>query len=425
MADKLYKVARVFPKKWRVVLPPSKSLSNRAILLASLTEGKSSLLGLSKSKDTKHMTKVCHKLGAKFCSSLDKSEIIGFGSKVKSIEDYLYMGNAGTTLRFVLPILLFGKGVYKVFADHYMNLRPHHAIINCLEQVGLKVKFLEKVGFTPFEVSGQVDVRNLNTLLIDCEQSSQFLSSLLMVSPLFKCPFKIKSTKKTVSFPYVSMTLNMMRRFGVEVEENAGEYFFNGVASYKPVCLTIEPDASSASYFLALAAISAGEITLPFVPIDSYQGDWGFAEILEKMGCFVKRSENELFLRGSNNLKAITVDMVDMPDIVPSLVSVCAVANGVSKIYNISHLRFKECDRLSALVEEFKKLGVIIYEKENILWVEGGKLHRAVCDSHGDHRIAMSLSILGSQIGGVEISNYDCVDKSYPGFYQDLQKCSN
>ena len=175
-----------------------------------------------------------------------------------------------------------------------------------------------------------------------------------------------------------------------------------------------------------MAAISNSEVHIKVAwKKKSIQGDWGFVNILKQMGCAVGHYENILSLRGTKKLKAITVDMGNMPDVVPTLICVCALAFGISKIYNISHLRTKECDRIDVLVSEFRKIGVNISARGDVLWVVGReKLKSAVCDSHGDHRIAMSLAILGSQIGGVQISNFDCVDKSYPNFYNELQKCS-
>jgi 3-phosphoshikimate 1-carboxyvinyltransferase len=424
MKSKFYQAPKVFQGKWKINLPPSKSLSNRAILLASFSKGESCLKNLSKSRDTQYLLNICHKLGADIAVDLYATYIKGI-SRVNPVCEDLFFGNAGSSLRFILPMLLLGRGKYKVVADSYMDLRSHYDFVVCLEKIGLKFNFLKNFACTPFEVVP--NLKNKAELIeINCEKSSQFLSSLLMFAPLLDKKMIIKAHNKKISLPYLQMTLDMMKQFGVSVTESNSQFFLNGKNCYSPANIKIEPDASSASYFFALAAVSAGEITIPVADWQkSIQGDWGFVNILKQMGCVVDDCGNSLSLCGTKKLKAITVDMGNMPDVVPALVCVCALAVGVSKIYNISHLRTKECDRIDALVSEFKKLGVNISAKDDVLWVVGReKLKLAVCNSHGDHRIAMSLAILGSQIGGVQISNFDCVDKSYPNFYNELQKCS-
>jgi 3-phosphoshikimate 1-carboxyvinyltransferase len=253
-------------------------------------------------------------------------------------------------------------------------------------------------------------------------KSSQYLSSLLLVAPYAARPATLEVRGEVLSKPYVAMTLSVMADFGVEVDCNQElTRFVIPQGCYRAREYQIEGDASNASYFWAAAAITGGRVTVSNVPVPSLQGDAGLLPLLARMGCEISREGGGIMVQGRKNLKGITVDMGDMPDVVPTLAVVAAFAQGTTVINNIAHLRIKECDRLTAVVTELTKMGARVEERPDSMIIHGdggAGLHGAVIDTYKDHRMAMSFAVTGLRVPGVRISDEGCVAKSFPDFWE-------
>lgn len=411
--------------KWKVCIPASKSLSNRAIHLASLSKGVSYLHNILWSIDTKIMMTIWQNLGAKISSHNSVLEIQGCGNP-KEYKDLLCSGNAGTVARFVGPALCLGKGEYFLSGDKYMKKRPIGDLSTCMRQLGSNVEYIQDKGFLPLKI-GSISSSRLDSplhLSVDCEKSSQYLSGLLMMLPLCKHDTKIKVKNNLVSEPYVQMTLALMQDFGITIKSESSVYSVKGKQTYKPCKYFVESDFSSASYFLALAAITGSEIVIPRLLEDSLQGDANFIQILERMGCSYFWRGKELYLKGAKKLRSINVDMKNMTDVVPSLCAVALFAEGETRISGIEHMKYKECNRIEALITELSGIGAnICYDSNQIIIQGGGKYSEYEFHTYNDHRMAMSFAVVASQIGGCRIRNYRCVDKTFPNFFENFISC--
>ncbi len=399
----------------------SKSYTNRAIALAGLADGPSTLDGALLSQDTVYLARAVESLGH-VRIDLDHGRhvivVTPTGRPMTAPADEVYCGNAGTGLRFFTTVAALAEGRTVITGNERMRQRPIGDLLHALAQLGVEARSVRDNGSPPVEVRGP-SLRGGSTR-IRGSVSSQFTSSLLVSAPRAEDPVDVTITGHLTSKPYVDMTIESMRQFGVRVERRGYEWFaVPGGQRYTGRRATIEPDASGMSYFLAAAAILRGHVTIPGIGRDSVQGDVGLLRVLAGMGCRVDVKPDSVTLEG-DTLHGIDVDMASMPDAVPTLAVVAAYARGSTRITGIGNLRLKECDRIEAVTTELGKMGVTVQAERDAMTVSGGEPRGAAIDTYDDHRIAMSFAIAGLRTPGTVIRQPGCVVKSFPTFWQTL-----
>ncbi|TKB06642.1 3-phosphoshikimate 1-carboxyvinyltransferase [Desulforhopalus sp. IMCC35007] len=400
-------------------VPGSKSLTQRALIAASLAEGTSQLMGPLESEDTEYSSGALMQMGVIIEKDKDW-QIKGNGGEIAPSIQPVFLGNNGTATRFLTSVVGLGHSSYTIDGDKRMYERPIAPLMSALKGWGVDITSIHGTGCPPLRVNAN-GLQGGTTILPE-GKSSQYLSSLLLVAPYAKSPATLIVEGEVLSKPYVAMTLSVMADFGIVVECEADYSSFSiPQGCYKGRTYRIEGDASNASYFWAAAAITGGRVGVSNVPVPSLQGDSMLVPLLGRMGCEISKVGDGLSLKGPRQLTGITVDMGDMPDVVPTLAVVAAFAEGKTVINNIAHLRIKECDRLSAVVTELTKLGVKVEEREAsmIIHGEGGRgLRGAEIETYEDHRMAMSMAVAGLRVAGVKITGENCVAKSFPDFWQ-------
>jgi 3-phosphoshikimate 1-carboxyvinyltransferase len=403
-----------------VTIPGSKSYTHRALILSSLADGESVLINALRCEDTEHTVQALIKFGVEVFWESDCVRVLGRGGKFKGTDDRIDVGNSGASMRFLTALAALKKGVTLLDGSERMRKRPIGELLNGLGGLGVRAYSQKGDDCPPVIVESQS--LQGGTTRIKGEESSQFLSGLLMVVPYALRDVNIKLTGPLASKPYVDITRDVMSAFGVEIQSQGyNSFFVKGGQRYLPQTYRIEGDASNASYFFSAAAVCRGRVKVKGLNPGTLQGDIGFLKILEGMGCRVTRGKDWIEVLGGE-LHGIEMDMNEMPDLVPTLAVTAAFAQGNTVIQNIRHLRFKESDRLHALAVELSKMGIRVREGEDWLEIEGGKPHGAEIETYDDHRMAMSFAIAGLVIPGVKIKGERCVDKSFPGFWETLQK---
>ena len=403
-------------------VPGSKSITQRALVVAALARGESVLGGPLTSEDTRYTAKALKRMGAKIRdSSAKRWKITGCSGRIMPPRRQIFLGNNGTATRFLTSVAALGNGVFTITGEPRMEERPIGPLIEALSGWGVSIRSIKGTGCPPLEIRAE-GLRGGGTTLPE-GKSSQYLSSLLLVAPYAAHQATLSVVGEVLSKPYVHMTMAVMKSFGIKVKANAElNYFEIPRGYYKARDYKVEGDASSASYFWAAAAVTGGRVTVVNVPKKSLQGDSVLVDILARMGCRVKKSDTGITLEGPAELRGIEVDMGDCPDVAPTLAVVAARATGRTVITNIAHLRIKECDRLHVMAKELAKLGVRTEERSDALIIEGrgpdAKLHGAMIETYDDHRIAMSFAVAGLYTPGVIISEEGCVAKSFPDFWE-------
>jgi 3-phosphoshikimate 1-carboxyvinyltransferase len=401
-----------------VRLPGSKSISNRVLLLAALAAGDTELHGLLDADDTRVMREALSKLGVQF----SQNKITGVAGPFPVKKAELFLGNAGTAFRPLTAALAFSGGDYRLSGVPRMHERPIGDLVDALRGIGARIDYLEKEGYPPLAIhpgkrfSPNVRVRG--------DVSSQFLTALLMALPLSRRDSSIKVEGGLISTPYVEITLNVMRRFGIEVGRSGWRFFeIPGKTYVSPGSIFIEGDASSASYFLAAGAIGGGPVRVEGVGRDSIQGDVRFIEVLERMGAKVSMSEDWIETSAEKKLKPLDMDMNHIPDAAMTAAVLALFAEGPSTLRNIASWRVKETDRLAAMATELRKLGAQVQEGSDFLKISPGKIKAGVAiDTYDDHRMAMSFALVA--LGGVpvRINDPQCVAKTFPDFFATFGK---
>jgi 3-phosphoshikimate 1-carboxyvinyltransferase len=403
-----------------VTLPGSKSYTHRALILSSLADGESLLIRALRSEDTGHTAQALMKFGVEIFWESDDIRVLGAGGKYKAADEKIDVGNSGTSMRFLTALAALRKGVTLLDGSERMRKRPVGELLHGLGELGVRA-YSQKGNDCPPVI---VESRGLKggTVRIKGEESSQFLSALLMVAPYAQRDVNIRVAGSVASKPYVDITLDVMSAFGVGIRNQGYRSFLVQAGQrYLPKKYRIEGDASNASYFFAAAAVCRGRVEVKNLNPATVQGDIGFLDILERMGCRVTRGEDGIEVLGGE-LHGIEMDMNEMPDLVPTLAVTAAFAMGKTVIQNIRHLRLKESDRIHALAMELSKMGIRVKEEEDGLEIEGGKPHGAEIETYEDHRMAMSFAIAGLAVPGIRIKGERCVEKSFPGFWESLQK---
>jgi 3-phosphoshikimate 1-carboxyvinyltransferase len=411
-------IKTIKPDKWKVIAPPSKSYTNRALLVAALASGRSVLLDPLFCDDSYYMMESLKKLGIKIQIINDQVIVYGLKGKLNKPKNRLFVGNAGTAFRFLTTALALCEGNVILDGDKRMRQRPIKDLINALSYLGVNVE--SKNGYAPLKIHGGSFIGGESS--IKGERSSQYISSILLSAPYAENDVIIKVEGSVTSKPYIDITLDIMKHFNVNVENNNYlEYHIKSGNYYKGKKYKIEGDASNASYFFAAAAITEGTMEVRNLPPTSKQGDLKLIEVLQKMGCKLVYKKNSIIISGGE-LKGIDVDMNTMPDVVPTLAIVACFAKGETNIFNAENLRIKESDRIKAVCSELSKIGAKVIEKKDGMTIIPDRLHGATIETYNDHRIAMSFSIAGLKIPGIKITNPACVNKSFPEYWKVFKK---
>ena len=401
-----------------VRVPPSKSYTNRALIVAALADGPSTLINASRSDDTEYLLNALSQFGVGIERRNESLEVSGTSGVVRSPGDVLFIGNAGTAIRFLTTFAGLAEGATTLTGDEQMQRRPLADLLGALHAAGIRSS--SNNGFPPVTIYGG----NFNGGRIDISGaiSSQFVSSLLLSAPYAKHPVSLHVRGKLSSLPYIDMSLHVMRTFGAKVDSMDSSVFtVSNRDRYIGQSFRIESDATSASYFFAAAAITGGRMTIRELSSESLQGDLKFLKVLTDMGCTVTHHNDTIELRGGK-LFGVEVDMNELPDCVPTLAVLAAFAKGQTTINNVRQLRFKETDRLTAIANELTKIGAGVELFEDGLTIHPRPLHGAAISTYNDHRMAMSFAVVGLRVPGIQIEHPACVSKSFPNFWEEFSK---
>jgi 3-phosphoshikimate 1-carboxyvinyltransferase len=403
-----------------VSVPGSKSYTHRALIVSSLADGESVLFNALLCEDTGRTVEALAKFGVEVSWESDHVRVLGKGGMFKATDEKIDVGNSGTSMRFLTALAALRTGITLLDGSERMRKRPIGELLNGLGELGVRAYSQEGDDCPPVIVQS----RGLQggTAKVKGEESSQFLSGLLIVAPYAQKDVNIEVAGSLASKPYVDITREVMSSFGVEIRSQGYHSFFiKAGRQYLPQKYRIEGDASNASYFFSAAAVCRGRVRVRNLNPATIQGDIGFLEILERMGCRVTRGSDWIEVLGGG-LDSVEIDMNEMPDLVPTLAVTAAFARGKTVIQNIGHLRLKESDRIHAVAAELSKMGIQVREGEDGLEILGGKPRGAEIETYHDHRMAMSFAIAGLAVPGVKIKEERCVDKSFPGFWDELQR---
>jgi 3-phosphoshikimate 1-carboxyvinyltransferase len=409
------------PVRGSIRPPGSKSITNRALVIAAMAQGRSELTGVLDSQDTQVMIESLRRLGLNVLQDVDRKwiAITGAGGGPPRSAADLWLENSGTSIRFLTAMCSLASGGYRLDGNDRMRERPIGPLIDALRQCGVRVDYEMREGFPPLQLSG--DGWTNNDIAVSGDLSSQYLSALLMAAPAARRNVRVTVNGTLVSRPYVEMTLAMMRQFGAHVAEEPEQVFSLKPTGYQAREYDIEPDASAASYFFALAAVTGGEITVEGLNRDSLQGDVRFVEALERMGCRAEWGDDSITVEG-RPLRGIDVDMNDVSDTAQTLACVAPFATGPTRIRNVAHMRLKETDRVSAVVTELRKLGLTVEESLDGMLIHPGPMRPATIATYDDHRMAMSFALIGLKSPGIRIADPGCTVKTYPEYFTDLER---
>ena len=403
-----------------VNVPGSKSLSNRALLLAALANGETHLTNLLDSEDIHHMLNALTKMNISYRLSECKTQcwVTGNAGVFKVSKPVtLFLGNAGTAMRPLCAALACSHGEFELTGEPRMEERPIGALVDSLHQAGAEIDYLKNVNYPPLSIKGHA--LKGGSVAVDGSVSSQFLTALLMSAPLFEQDTTIVIIGDLVSKPYIDITLHTMAQFGIDVEnQNYQQFKVKGQQQYQsPGHFMVEGDASSASYFLAAGAIKGGTVRVTGIGKNSIQGDIHFAKVLEKMGAKVIW-QDEFIEVSSAPLKAVDLDMNHIPDAAMTIATTALFATGTTSIRNIYNWRVKETDRLAAMSCELRKVGAIVEEGEDFISITPPqKLIHAEIDTYNDHRVAMCFSLVALSDTAVTINDPKCTAKTFPDYF--------
>lgn len=407
----------------QIQLPGSKSLSNRILLLSSLARGTTQVRNLLDSDDTRRMVEALQQLGVSLSLSEDRTrgEVMGIGGPFPFQGAELFLGNAGTAVRPLCAALCLGQGEFTLTGEPRMYERPIKDLVDALRQLGANIHYLNNEGFLPLKIyaaglkGGQVNIRG--------NISSQYLTALLLTSPLAQQDMVIKVEGELVSKPYIDMTIDVMRRFGVTVEADGYSSFRvpGGQGYQSPGSMLVEGDASSATYFLAAAAIRGGTVRVNGVGGGSVQGDVRLADVLEQMGAVVKRGQDWIEV-SHGDLHGVDLDLNHIPDAAMTVATTALFAKGKTVIRNVYNWRVKETNRLAAMAAELRKVGAEVNEGRDYLEITPPEhIHSAAIDTYNDHRMAMCFSLAALGDAEITINNPECVSKTFPEYFQQLE----
>ncbi len=421
--------ALIIPKQLKacsISIPGSKSYTNRALIIAALADGKTTLINPLFSDDTKYTIDALQKLGIEIKRTKNYDlEIYGKGGRFTNPEETLFLGNAGTGIRFLTALLTLAPFKSKITGNKRMQKRPIKDLLKGLRQLGAKIESVNKNGCPPVRIKAAT-IKG-GTVELSGKLSSQFLSAILIIAPYAQNDISIKISDRLVSKPYVDMTIEIMKAFGINIEnKDYREFVIKSGQKYTARKYKIEGDASSATYFFALSALHNTPIYLQNISRKTSQADIHFLDILERMGCKTIEDENGIKIRAPKKLKTLgEIDLNHMPDAAMTVAIMAAFTKGKTVLKNIANLRIKETNRIAALVRELSKIGVECKELDDGIEINGNpsKLHgEELISTYNDHRMAMCFAVAASKIKNIQILNPDCTSKTYPKFFEDLKK---
>lgn len=400
-----------------VTVPGSKSISHRMLICAALCQGTSPIYNVLDSQDISLTRKTLECMGAQIEKTPDGAlNVKGFGGRPQPWTKPIHLGNSGTSMRLLAGIAALGTTAYTLTGDDRMCQRPMGELLDALNRIRITAQSGNSEGTPPVVIQGK-DRAGGRTLL-DCSRSSQYLSALLMAGAFFENGLVIDLPAPAVSQPYIDLTLDVMKQFGVTAfQVTDTSYEVPGEQTYTSGVRSVEPDLSNAGYFWAAAAVTGAQIGVNNIGTTSLQGDLKQVEIFEKMGCSLSHDGPILKVKGGP-LQAVDVDMSDTPDAVPAVAVTAAFAKGTTRITNIGHLRVKECDRIDAVCSQLTAMGIKAVQGDDFMEITGGTPHGAAIKTFNDHRIAMAFAVAGLKTRGIEIENPVCVEKSFPTFWQ-------
>ena len=428
-----YKVKKLNkPIDWVVEVPGSKSMTNRALLMAALADGKTTLKGVLFSDDSRHFLGSLKSLG--FEVDINEKEkivaVTGLNGKLPVKEGKIYVGSAGTAARFLTAMLGMAEGTFVIQASEQMKKRPMKPLFDVLSEMGAKITYLENEGFLPIQIKGigtsQVLDKECNVKL-DISKSTQFLSALMLISPMIKQGLNIEITSEKKDGSYIRITRKMMEQMGALVEFDGNNYLMKAGISYTAGIYQIEPDVSAACYFYAAAALTGGKALVKNVTWDCMQGDLKFLGVLEKIGCTINETSQGIQVTGGKSgiIKPITIDMNDFSDQTMTLAALAPFAEGTVRIENIGHIRGQESDRIHAIATELTRLGIACMEEDDAITIEPGKISPATIQTYDDHRMAMAFSLIGLRADGIEIANPECCKKTFEEYFEILDELTS
>lgn len=417
------------PVDWEVKVPGSKSMTNRVLLLAALQTGRITIDGVLFSDDSRVFLGSLQSLGFELQINESQKQVIleGCGGRIPKKEAEVYVGSAGTAARFLTAMLGCSDGIYTIQASEQMKKRPMRPLFELLEKLGAEITYLEEAYFLPVQIKGCNCGRTSEEMVpaymeLDISKSTQFLSAMLLIAPMFKQGLQIHITSEKTDGSYIRITRQMMRVFGVETEFDGRDYFVKANASYYKEQYTVEPDMSAACYFYGAAALTGGRALVHNVHMDNTQGDLKFLEVLKQMGCEVTEEPQGIAVIGPKDgkLKGIHINMNDFSDQTMTLSVLAPFCEDKVRIEGIGHIRLQESDRLHGIATELMKLGVRCEEEETAITIYPGEPHAGVVETYEDHRMAMAFSLIGLRTEGITIDNPYCCRKTFEEYFELL-----
>ncbi|MEW1777437.1 3-phosphoshikimate 1-carboxyvinyltransferase [Streptomyces sp. NPDC086777] len=397
-----------------VDIPGSKSVTARALFLAAAADGVTTLVRPLRSDDTEGFAEGLTRLGYRVGRTPDTWQVDGRPQGPALPEAEVHCRDGATTARFLPTLAAAGHGSYRFDASEQMRRRPLAPLTRALRDLGVDLRHEAAEGHHPLRIEA-AGVEG-GEVTLDAGQSSQYLTALLLLGPLTRRGLRIRVTD-LVSAPYVEITIAMMRSFGVEVARE-GEVFVVPSGGYRATTYAVEPDASTASYFFAAAAVTGREVTVPGLGRGALQGDLGFVDVLRRMGADVEIGTDRTTVRGTGTLRGLTVAMRDISDTMPTLAAVAPFASGPVRIEDVANTRVKECDRLDACAENLRRLGIEVATGEDWIEIRPGTPAPAEIKTYGDHRVVMSFAVTGLRTPGISFDDPGCVKKTFPGFHE-------
>lgn len=425
----------IHPIDWKVSVPGSKSMTNRVLLLAALQKGSIIIDGVLFSDDSRVFLGSLQSLGFALQIDEEKKQVIleGCGGRIPKQEAEIYVGSAGTAARFLTAMLGCSEGTYEINASEQMKKRPMRPLFELLEGLGARIEYLEQEYFLPVRIMGcrnpkvsgaevREEVQVPKYMELDISKSTQFLSAMLLVAPMFEQGLQIHITSDKKDGSYIRITRHMMEEFGVSVDFDGRNYFVPAHAEYNKNAYTVEPDMSAACYFYAAAAMTGGRTQVRNVHMDNTQGDLKFLEVLKQLGCKVEEQPEGIVVTGpqKGELKGIQINMNDFSDQTMTLAVLAPFCKEKVRIEGIGHIRLQESDRLHGIATELTKLGVRCEEEESAITIYPGKPHAGVVESYEDHRMAMAFSLIGLVTEGIVIDNPMCCRKTFENYFELL-----
>jgi len=412
------------PLSASVAVPGSKSITNRALLIAAMAEGRSVLENVLFSDDTIRMLEALKQLGFQIAIEEDEKRVTinGFGGQIPSSGCDLSIGGAGTAMRFLIPFLTLARGKFRIDGNHRMRERPIGPLLDAMQRLGASV-YSERDNRCPPVIADSRHPFRGGATHVDARSSSQFVSAMLMPAPLWPEGLRLQVAGDAAR-PFIEMTLRIMEAWGVKWNIDGDTITIAGGQAYRARRFVVEPDASSASYFAAAAALCGGTLTLEGLSANSVQGDIAFLTVLQQMGARVKWNNDSVEVTGAGQLRGVDVAMNGMPDMVATLAAIAPFATSPTRIRKVEFIRHHESDRLRSIAAELRRLGASVSDLEDGMEILPSRLKGASIETYDDHRIAMAFSVVGLRIPGVKIQNPACVSKTFPQFFEKLTNFS-